>query len=76
MTDDEELTGLWAFLRDDFAFDPVYRSVIGMVLRQREFDAWRDLMLEVQEPTASSRHYNAEKVRRLAGKLLVEMQAP
>lgn len=64
MTDDEELTGLWAFLRDDFAFDPAYRSVIGVVLREREFEAWRDLMLEVQEPTASSRRCNAEKVRR------------
>ena len=75
MADDEELTGLWSFLRDDFAFDPAYRSVIGMVLREREFDAWRALMLEVQEPTANSRNYNAEKVRRLASKLLNEMQA-
>ena len=29
VTDDEELTGLWSFLRDDLAYDPAYRSIIG-----------------------------------------------
>jgi hypothetical protein len=75
MTDAEELTGLWAFLRDDFPYDPAYRAVVGPVLREREFDPWRDLMLEVQQPTATSRNFDAEKVRELAGKLLAEMKA-
>lgn len=76
MADDEELTGLWAFLRDDLAYDPTNRSIIGAVLREREFDSWRDLMLEIQEPTASSRNYNAGRVREFAGKLLAEMRVP
>lgn len=76
VTDDEELTGLWSFLRDDLAYDPAYRSIIGAVLRECEFDAWRDLMLAVQEPSATSANYNVPELRDLAGKLLTEMRAP
>jgi hypothetical protein len=75
MSDDEELTGLWAFLRDDLAYAPTNRSIIGAVLREHEFSSWRDLMLEIQQPAASSRNYNVERVRELASKLLVEMRA-
>jgi hypothetical protein len=62
-------------LRDDFAFDPAYRTVVGMVLRDREFDAWREPMLEVQQPKSTSRSYDDQKVHQLARNLLTEMEA-
>lgn len=76
MTDEGELTGLWEFLRDDLAYYPDNRSIVGSVLREREFEAWRELMLEVQQPTVDSRNYDAGKLHALAGNLLAEMRAP
>lgn len=75
MTDDAELTGLWAFLRDDLAYDPIDRDIVGAVVRDSELQALKDLMLEIQRPTASSRNFDAERVRALARLLLAQMQA-
>jgi hypothetical protein len=67
------LVALVAFLRDDRAYDPDNRSIIGPVLREGEFDPWQDLMNGVRWYADWPIDYDADEVRELSRKLLTEM---
>ena len=73
--DDVALKDLVAFLRDDLAYAPTNRAIVGPVLRDGEFEAWAELMSEVQSPSTSSSQFDRARVRDLSGGLLGEMRA-
>jgi len=75
LTSDGDLAALIQFLRDDLAYAPTNRSIIGSVLRGSEFDAWRHLMTGVEWDADWPIHYDADRVRALSRKLLEEMEA-
>jgi hypothetical protein len=74
LTSDDDLEALVAFLRDDLAYDPDNRSIIGPVLREDEFDAWQDLMNGVHWNAGWPIDYDPNEVRELSRKLFTEMQ--
>jgi hypothetical protein len=74
LTSDDELNELVEFLRDDLAFNPDDRSIVGMVLRHHEFDGWRDLMIGVRWDTPWPIDYDKDEVRELSRKLMTEME--
>jgi hypothetical protein len=69
ISDDAALKELVAYLRDDLAYAPSNRSIVGPVLRDREFEAWQGLMLEAHG------QFDRERARDLSGKLLGQMRA-
>jgi hypothetical protein len=74
LTSDDDLDALVEFLRDDLAFDPDNQGIVGMVLRQHEFDSWQNLMAGVQWDTPWPIDYDKDEVRSLSRKLLTEME--
>ncbi len=74
LSNDEDLEALVAFLRDDLAFGADNRSIIGPVLRDEEFDAWRALMNGVQWDVEWPIEYDIGVVRELSRKLLTKME--
>ena len=73
-TNDDGLSDLVGFLRDDLAFAPGNRSIIGFVLREQEFAAWRHLMNGVRSQMQWPVQYDPDEVRALARNLKVEME--
>jgi hypothetical protein len=74
MTNDDDLAALVDFLRDDLAYAPTNDSIIGSVLRQCEFEPWRNLMSEVRcDPSEPPTDAN-EHVRELSRRLLRKMK--
>ncbi len=74
MTNDDDLVALVEFLRDDLAYGPTNDSIIGSVLRQREFEPWRNLMSEVSWDASERPTHANEQVRELSRRLLREME--
>jgi hypothetical protein len=74
LTSNHDLDALVGFLRDDLAFDPGNRSIVGMVLHEHEFDRWRDLMIGVRWDSPRPIDYDKDEVRSLSHKLLNEME--
>lgn len=74
MTSDDELGALVAFLRDDLAYAPTNDSTVGGVLREREFEPWRRLMIEAHWDVPGAA-YSTDRVRELSSQLLREMEA-
>ena len=74
LTSDEDLNALVGFLRDDLAYDADNRSIVGSVLREEEFDAWKDLMIGAQWEVDWLIEYDIGEVRALSCKLLSEMK--
>jgi len=73
LSTDDSVAELVSFLRDDLAYAPDSRSIIGPVLREHEFRPWQDLMEGVQWDAPWPIEYDAEYVRALSRKLLTEM---
>ena len=76
MTSDADLDALVVFLRDDLAFGADNLSIIGPVLREKEFDAWRGLMTGVRWDDPWPIDYDTDEVRLLSRQLLMEMERP
>jgi hypothetical protein len=74
LVSDDDLGALVGFLRDDLAYAPDNLSIIGAVLREDEFDAWRELMNGVRWDAPWPIDYDTNKVRALSRKLLNEME--
>lgn len=74
LASDRDLSALVHFLRDDLAFHPDNRSIIGSVLREGEFDAWRHLMTGVRWDDPWPVDYDTNEVRAHCRMLLIELE--